>query len=388
MQIILVDENIQQRELLLKQIKSFENIDDIKSVSCIEEIADLNDIDLIIFDVNSKNLQNVFVQIEKLKNQKQDLKFIATSYEINSNLVSETLSKGVDDFLLKPLLPNVLEASIKKNITKENKKAKTICIFSNKGGIGKTSTAINLAYEIQKETNKKVCILDLSFNSEDVALFLNIEQKYDLDYIVSNVAHYDEKNILSLVGKYSDIDLYVLEAKEEIMPELKYTPEKVGKIINVLKNIFDYLIIDTSSLINEFNVSVLNNSGLILLISNTNLNSLKNSLKCYELFDKIGYNDDKIKLILNRYLENSETSLQDIENDINKKVFSIIPNNYLTLIDAMNIGKCVGETNPQSNVAKAYKRLAQEILKINFEDLDTEDNYNHGIFNLLNKMGE
>ena len=49
-------------------------------------------------------------------------------------------------------------------------------------GVGKTSLAINLAYEIYRETKEKVCVLDLSFNSEDVAVFLNIEQKFDIDY--------------------------------------------------------------------------------------------------------------------------------------------------------------------------------------------------------------
>ena len=106
------------------------------------------------------------------------------------------------------------------------------------------------------------------------------------------------------------------------------------------------------------------------------------------MFDKIGYSDDKIKLIINRFIENQEFTLDDIEQKLQKKVFMAIPNNYLTLIDAINLGQNVNETNPQSNIAKAYSKLAQNILDIDFESLNIKVNYNHGIFNLLNKMGE
>ena len=78
--------------------------------------------------------------------------------------------------------------------------------------------------------------------------------------------------------------------------------------------------------------------------------------------------------------------LNGIENTIKKEVYFKIPNNYLTLIDAINIGKTVEETNPQSNIAKAYGSLAQEIINTDFSN--NAKIYNHGVFNLLRRMGE
>ena len=95
-------------------------------------------------------------------------------------------------------------------------------------------------------------------------------------------------------------------------------------------------------------------------------------------------------MIVNRFIENSELTINDIKNTLDKNVFYKIPNNYLTLIDAINIGATVEETNPQSNIAKAYKDLAHEILNIDFMSIKEKEktNYNHGIFNLLRRMGE
>lgn len=383
MKTIVIDKNAQSRKLILNNLENIENVEILGEFDEFSSEINFKDVNLVIFDIDSKNSNEILEKISFLKAQYENLNFIATSYEINSVLVSKTLNLGVCDFLLKPIIQTVIENSIKKiNYIKE-KKAKTICVFSNKGGVGKTSIVTNLAWEIYEKTNDKICILDLSFNSEDVSTFLKIEQKFNLDYILSNLENSNEELLLSLIGKYKESKIYLLEAQEEIMPEIKYTPQEIAKIINSLKNIFDYIIIDTSSILNEINMSIFNNSDLIMLISSMNLASIKNTKKCCELFDKIGYNDDKIKLIINRFIENEEFNL----NNLNKEIFAKIPNNYLTLIDAINVGQNVKEINPQSNIAKAYSKLAQDILEIDFSNLDSS-NYNHGIFNLLKRMGE
>ena len=384
--IVVVDKNIQSRENIEAILKNFENIEVVGLYDDFSQIQ--NEYDLAIFDVDSSTSNQILTKIKELKTQNNNLKFIALSYEMSSILTSTVLKEGIDDFLIKPIIPNVLEASIKKLGKSECPKAKTISVFSNKGGVGKTSVAINLAYEIYKKTNEKVCVLDLSFNSQDASVFLDVEQKFDIDYVLKNIEKSNEELLLSLIGNYKDTKLYILEAQEEIAPELKYTPGEISRIINALKNIFDYIIIDTTSIINEMNVTILNNSDLILLLASTNMASIRNCQKCYELFDKIGYSSDKIKLIINRYLENQEISLKDIENSIGKEVFDTIPNNYLTLIDAINLGQAVGDINPQSNIAKAYARITDKILELDFAALNKKTNYNHGIFNLLRRMGE
>ncbi len=389
MKTLIIDKNPQSREYLINCIKNIKNIELVNSLNDFEcEDINYNEINLILFDVDSKNSKEILEKISYLKKQFENINFIALSYEINSNLVNETLKKGVDDFLLKPILPNILETSIKKISLNKEKKGKVITIYTNKGGIGKTSLTTNLAWEINKQTEDKICILDLSYSSENVNSYLNIKQKYGLDYILSNLQNLNEQTFLSLIGKYNDKEIYTLEANETAIPQSNLTPQIITKIINSLKNIFDYIIIDTSNLINEPNISVLNNSNLILLMILGNQTSIKNCHKAYELFDKIGCNNDKIKLIINRFIENQELTIENIEKTLEKEVFATIPNNYLTLIDAINLEKNVDEVNPKSNIAKAYSKIAKNILEINFENLNSKANFNHSIFNLLKRMGE
>lgn len=391
---IVADSNIQSRELLINHLKNIENIelsgyfDNIFSID-----ADFKSIDLIIFDINSKDSDRILEQVKVLKNKFSNLNFVAISYEISSALVVKTLKEGVREFLLKPIIQSILDAAVKKiedvkNNINQNY-SKTICIFSNKGGVGKTALAVNLAYEISKMETSKVCLLDLSFNTEDISTFLNITPKYKADYILNHIENCDEKMFLSMMNRYKDSNLYVLSLQENLKLNIKFTPNLVGKIISSLKNVFSKIIIDTSSSINETSVSILNNSDLVLVVGMMNLSSVKSCQKCFELFDNMGYNNDKIKLIINRYIQNTDLTLQDIEKTIGKEVFGKIPNNYLTLIDAINSGQTVFEANPQSNIAKAYKNIAQLVMNIDFESLNADKiPYNHGIFNLIRRMGE
>ena len=388
-QAIVTDGNIQSKDFITNSLNALENVEVIGSF---EKLPDNNELysktNLIVFDINSNNSFDVINKIKELKANFKNINFIASSFEINPKIVNEVLALGVIDFHLKPIIPTVLETSIKKMEQIEPKTAKTICLFSNKGGIGKTSILTNLAWEIYQKTNEKVCILDFSFNAQDASTYLNTKQNATIEEILSNIEELDENILLNQLGKYKDSKIYLLEAQEDLISQYKITTQQISKIINALKNIFDYILIDTSSAINENNAIIFDNSDLILLISSTNTTSIKNSQKCYELFDKIGYSSDKIKLIINRYLENQEISLKDIENSIGKEVFDTIPNNYLTLIDAINLGQAVGDINPQSNIAKAYARITDKILELDFAALNKKTNYNHGIFNLLRRMGE
>ena len=142
------------------------------------------------------------------------------------------------------------------------------------------------------------------------------------------------------------------------------------------------------SVIDETSAAIFATSDLIVLIGMLNMVSIRNIQKCTELFEDMQINPSRIKLIINRYIDNSEIKAEDIKEAVNLDIFHKIPNNYLTLIDAINLGHTVSEINPHSNIAKAYQNLARELINIDYINLQDTKNYNHhGIFNLLRRMG-
>ena len=97
---------------------------------------------------------------------------------------------------------------------------------------------------------------------------------------------------------------------------------------------------------------------MLFLVTIVNLPALRNCQRCLDLFEKLGYEDDKIKIVINRYMENDEIKAEDVEKLLAKEIYWKIPNNYFSLMAAINKGVLVSELNPSSNVAQSYRELA------------------------------
>lgn len=391
---IVIDKEKNSAELLSSYLKKMDGVCFLGYFGDFSNIRTDN-IDLIIFDISKENSNEIFEKIQKIQKENEKIKFIAISNDMDKALLVETLNKNVSDFLFKPVISNILEASVKKidfssNEKEQNtiKKAKTIAVFSLKGGVGKTSCALNLAYELGLKAQKNVCLLDFNTNSSDCNLFLNLNPKNNVDDLLMQIQNLNKQTALSLIERFKESNLYVLSVVKENDFALKMNPRKITTIINALKNIFEYIVIDTYCAYDENNLSVLSCCDLILYLSLLSPASIKTTQNMIEMFSKINYNQSKIKLILNRYSDSSQISTEDFEKEVNKEVFFKLPNNYLTMSDAINQSSVLNITNPQSNIAKAFKNLAQEIDNTDIQKENLVNEYNHGIYNIIHKMGE
>ena len=389
---IVIDNNLNSLNMTSSLILNIKEIDFIGGYSDFikTESLDFKNLELVIFDVENKNMKETLNYIEKIKNINPNISFIATSKEINSELVNNLKRNGIEEFILKPILQTVLEANIKKLIKQNpnDKRAKAIALFSLKNATGKTSTIINLAYDCASLFNKKVCVLDLNINSSDIADYIGIKNKNNFEYIIKNIENWDNNTLFDNLTRYKSSSLYFLLAYDGINLNRNYSKDDIAKVIGALKNLFDYVFIDIDTGIIERTVSIMHNIDMVIITGLFNLHQVNNIQQCYELFEKIGYNKHKLKLLINRVVQNSDDTTEKIEAILNKKADFKIPNNYITLIDAISRTSFIEETNPQSNIAKTYKQIAQEITQINFDEHCEKECLNDEIFDLANRMGE
>ena len=118
------------------------------------------------------------------------------------------------------------------------------------------------------------------------------------------------------------------------------------------------MVVDTSGGFDSKAINALENSDLIFFVTIVNLPALRNCQRCMELFDKLGIDKSKVQVLINRYMENDEISAEDVEEVLGKDIYWKIPNNYFTMMSAINKGVPVSSVNPDSNVALSYKNLA------------------------------
>ena len=124
---------------------------------------------------------------------------------------------------------------------------------------------------------------------------------------------------------------------------------------------FSYIIIDMSSNIDPNSLKILDKSDLILFTTIVNIPAIRNAQRCLNLFRSRRYPKDKVKLLINRYIENDEISAEDIENTIGEKIYWKIPNNYFSIMEAINKGIPVSQVNSNSNIANSFRDLASKL---------------------------
>ena len=364
--VFILDSNANSREVLKTYLEEFGYGEDIRQYEDyekgIDEIKNQGNSSIVFVDMgDSVDKYNEAVKKIKLYTSK----IVITSVNYSTDLIIKAMRLGAKDFLPKPILKEDLKRIMLliSNLEPENETSasKIITIYSNKGGIGKTTVACNLAAELAKVSHDKVALIDLNLQLGDISTFFNINPSFDVSYIIKNLLNKKENTILNAFEKFGDTGLYILSDPNYIEQSESISPYQIGELFSTLKSIFPYIIVDMSSAIDPNSLKILDCSDMILFTNIINIPAIRNCQRCLNLFKSRRYPDNKVKVIINRYMENDEIKIEDIENTIGEKIYWKIPNNYFSIMDAINKGVPVSEISSNSNIANSFRDLATKI---------------------------
>lgn len=366
---IILSDEFSTGEVLKLFIEEFDNLELLENSTNLSEISDkilsIKNKSIVIVDL-STNKKTKLDLILKLTKSCKSCKVLALSDNPSVDLIIEIMRAGAKEFVPVPILKNEFFSAVQKLINEfdepqKNNKCKIISVFSNKGGIGKTSLAANLALELSKITKENIALIDLNFQMGDITTFLDLKPSFNISYMLENLDKINETFLLSTLERYKGTSLYVLADPPYFKQADNIQPKQIAKLFQILKETFSYIIVDAEASFDGKNITALDNSDIILLVTVANLPALRNTQRCIELFEKLGYDKEKTKIIVNRYMENDEIKETDIEKVLSKEIYWKIPNNYFAIMSAINKGIPVSDINDSTNISQSYKGLAQYI---------------------------
>ena len=363
--IYILDENQNSREIL----KSY-----IEKLSLGMEIKLFNDYEYALQEIKSETVPPIiFIDITNINNKTNELidaiklltsQIVITSVDYSTDMIIKAMRMGAREFLPKPIIKEHLKRvfAIFLQQTENNSSiSKIITIYSNKGGIGKTTIATNLAYELARSTKDKVALVDLNLQLGDVSTFLNLNPTFDVAYFINNIVEKNSSSFLEAFERYRDTSLYVLSDPNYIEQAEALTVQKVENLLNALKKHFSYIVVDMSSNIDANSLKILDKSDYILFTTIVNIPAIRNTQRCLNLFASRRYAKDKVKIVINRYMENEEINIEDIESTLGEKIYWKIPNNYFSIMEAINKGVPIKEVNANSNISNNFSDFAMKI---------------------------
>ena len=365
---IIIDSNNDSREDIAKKLEQFSQINVtglFDNLLAGFESAVLEKPHIVFLDL-SENIDLGIETIEKISQKNKNCIIFVSSQDVNTDIVIRAMRAGAREFITKPVIIEDLSSALNKaklmlEYEEQSSTGQIISIFSNKGGIGKTTLAVNLALNLAELTGKRVCLVDLNLQLGDITTFLDIDPSFDISYVVTHLSRIDESFLLSSLERYKDKDLYVLADPPNVEQAEEISSEDIVSILNMLKDLFAFVIIDTSSSFDIKTLTCLDLSDMILLISMINLPSIRNCQRCMDLFGRLEYKKDKIKLVLNRHVEGDEITAEDVEDALGHEVFWKVPNDYFTVMSSINKGIPISDVAPDAEINRNINKLAAKI---------------------------
>jgi pilus assembly protein CpaE len=340
-------------------------------------IAKENPPDLIICDVMMPELSGYQV-VERMRRDSRlahtPIIILTVQSEIESKI--KALEVGADVHLGKPFVPEELLAEIKGllrrtepsrslQVNEAGSSSRLIAFHSLRGGTGCTSLSVNLALGLVKLWKTPSLLMDLDLTAGCVALYLNSNQKLSWSD-VSSVKPVDlGRDEVQLIISHHESGLDFIGSPAFPVEGELITENLVEATLSLLSPGYTYIIVDLPHNFNDISLYILEQADLIVSTISPEMASVRAVHAALNTYKRLGYDLQKVKIVLNTTFEGKSLSRKSIENTLHHPVDVLLPFGQNLFVDAINYGKPVILAKPTETYSTlledfAYKMSTEE----------------------------
>ncbi len=388
--VLIVDDIQETRDHLTKLLGFESDIEVVGSAASGSEaltIAEKLTPDVVLMDINMPDMDGI-AATERLSSQVPSAAVVMMSVQGESDYLRRSMLAGAREFLVKPFSSDELTASIRQVHQREREKfnrmsampanassngsapvasdgaghdGQIVAVFSPKGGVGRTTIAVNVAVAAATELGKKVVLMDASFQFGDVGVLLNLNPKNkSIADLIPELEAGEPESLDTFVITHSAGIKVLLAPPSPEMAEL-ITPAAVKKVLEALRRQNDLVIVDCTSWFNDTTLAILDSADVVLTMLSLEITSIKNMRLFLEVAEQLGYEHDKVKLVLNRADSSLGIRVADVESSIGRKVDHTIVSDGRSVVYALNRGVPFFLSNREAQVSQDILRLAEAV---------------------------
>ncbi|NMB53640.1 MAG: MinD/ParA family protein [Leptolinea sp.] len=387
--VLIVDDIAETRETVRRLLQFDTTIEVLGGAqSGMEAIAQCEQLkpDVVLMDINMPDMNGIEAT-EAIRKKTPYSQIIILSVQDDPGYYRKAMLAGARDFISKPPMIDELTAAIHRAgamAQEEKNKAvqvyttaagrtgplpfssipmvlgKIIVIYSPKGGTGCTTIATNLAAALQGD-NSNVALVDASLLYGDVPVFLNEQPKNSIIDLSVRADDLDPETVAASLVQPKTVSYKILAPPPS--PDLvdRVNGDQLVKLLTLMRQSFQYIIIDTSSYLSDVVQSALSTSDVIILITTPDIASIKNCSQFLNLADMSGIERDRIVFVLNRFDRNMHIDPAKVGNRLNQAVNLTIPMDEAYVIRSINKGVPIFIENRTHPVSMSIQKLASMV---------------------------
>jgi pilus assembly protein CpaE len=288
---------------------------------------------------------------------------IGTAPTSDPDLIVRAMRAGMHEFLVFPPSADDLSGAVERLMRRtraESSEGELIAVYTAKGGLGCTTVAVNLAHAFTTtRADSRVALADLVVTGGDVRVFLNLRSSYDLGHLVDKGEKVDAELLTSLMSACHGV--WVLPTGEN--PELDelFDAQAIAAILTHLRSHFGLTIIDCEHHLSERTLTALDAANRILIVTQLDVPSLRSTQRTLAVCRRLGYDDSKLNVVVNRYQSSDVLPLKDAEDLLQCSITWKLPNDYRLAAAALTKGVPLAVVEPASKLARSYAELAKKL---------------------------
>ena len=338
-------------------------------------------------DYDRNNEQAIWIT-EHLRSNYPDVHVFAVSVNTEPERIIAAMRVGCIEYLLKPIQNDRVLDGLARVEAKQKERVrskvhgKIITMIGAKGGTGVTSLALHLALELTGRNQRKCLLVDQHSALGDASLYLGTgRHQYSFYELANNTDRLDQELLQGFLLRHAS-GLHVLDSPETVDVIHKTSPSAMEHTLAFLGETYQFVVVDCPPGLSDVTLACISQSDQVVIVLTAELPSIRNAVRYIEHLDRLGYNANKIQIVLNRHSKRGPLADDRIEKALARKISVRVPNCYNEVIKAINAGTPV--PSGKSDFGEAIQSWARNISN-NASDKAVAQAQSGGVMSLFGK---
>ncbi|MDT8442402.1 MAG: AAA family ATPase, partial [Desulfuromonadales bacterium] len=305
-------------------------------------------------------------RIRTIKNNFPQIALLVVSENKDPQHIIDAMKSGAAEYLVAPVkeqtLLNAVE-DVRARLVSSGQIARgsVYSFISAKGGVGATVLAVNTATALALDKNSSAALIDMSFQSGDASVLLDLTPQNTITDICSNFHRLDFSFLRGVMVRHAS-GLDFLAAPFDPEDSEGICVEHIEKIIGIARKLYDHTVLDCTSMhINDCSVEAFRASDKVFVVTDMSVPSIRNTVRLCKLIVKLGVPREKIEIVINRYIKGGALSLGEIEKNFDKTVYWLVPNDFADIVSSINRGVPLAKMSPGAPFSKNITQFTKKI---------------------------
>jgi pilus assembly protein CpaE len=313
----------------------------------------------------------------------------ALLHDRSPELMKRVLRAGADELLFLPLDPGdatraLLKISEARRREEIHGGGMIVSLVSLIGGTGVTSLAANLGLALRYAFDKRVAVVDLDLQTGGLSVFLNLEPERTIMTLTEGARKLDSIQLESALSKHAS-GIYLLAAPKRIEDSELVTDATVGAILDLMRQLFDFVIVDCGTHVDANTVAAWERSNHLFYVLDQSIGAARCAWRFVDLCGRLGLSGVEPNFILSRFVAGHPISEEQLSHTLAKPLFTRIPRDEKVLERVQLSAQDLWQVAPNSPLAKSVEDLARR-LEVGTETA-TADSANSLVSRLLLAIG-